>query len=64
VAFGTFLLYQHFRALPQEMVEAARVDGAGHLRILWSVVLPVSRPILVTVALIYVVSGWNEYLWP
>src|SRR5262249_852930 len=64
VAFGTFLLYQHFRSLPHEMIEAARVDGAGHLHILWSVVVPVSRPVIVTVALIYVVSGWNEYLWP
>jgi len=64
VAFGTFLLNQHFRSLPREMIEAARVDGSGHLRILWSVVLPVSRPVVVTVALIYVVSGWNEYLWP
>jgi sn-glycerol 3-phosphate transport system permease protein len=64
VAFGTFLLRQHFRSLPREMIEAARVDGAGHLRILWSVVMPVSRPVIVTVALIYVVAGWNEYLWP
>lgn len=64
VAFGTFLLRQHFRALPREMIEAARVDGAGHLRTLWSVVLPVSRPVVATVALIYVVAGWNEYLWP
>lgn len=64
VAFGTFLLRQHFRSLPHEMIEAARVDGAGHLRILWSVVLPVSRPVVVTVTLIYVVAGWNEYLWP
>jgi sn-glycerol 3-phosphate transport system permease protein len=64
VAFGTFLLRQHCLSLPREMIEAARVDGAGHLHILWSVVLPVSRPVVVTVALIYVVSGWNEYLWP
>lgn len=64
VAFGTFLLRQHFRALPREMIEAARVDGAGHLQILWSVVLPVSRPVVATVTLIYVVQAWNEYLWP
>lgn len=64
VAFGTFLLRQHFLSLPREMIEAARVDGAGHLSILWSVALPVSRPVVVTVALIYVVAGWNEYLWP
>jgi sn-glycerol 3-phosphate transport system permease protein len=64
VAFGTFLLRQHFLSLPREMIEAARIDGAGHPRILWSVVLPVSRPVIVTVALIYVVGSWNEYLWP
>lgn len=64
VAFGTFLLRQQFMALPNEMIEAARVDGAGHLRVLWSIVLPVTRPVVITVSLIYVVSGWNEYLWP
>lgn len=64
VALGTFLLRQHFLSLPKEIIEAARVDGAGHGRILWSVVLPVSRPVVVTVTLIYVVSSWNAYLWP
>lgn len=64
VAFGTFLLRQNFRALPREVIEAARLDGVGHVRMLWSVVLPMSRPTLVTFALISVVSKWNEYLWP
>jgi sn-glycerol 3-phosphate transport system permease protein len=64
VAFGTFLLRQHFLTLPREVIEAARIDGAGHLRLLWSVVLPMSRPTLVTFGLISVVGKWNEYIWP
>ena len=64
VALGVFLLRQAFLTIPRELIEAARIDGAGHLRILWSIVVPVTRPTLVTVALIYVVSGWNSYLWP
>jgi sn-glycerol 3-phosphate transport system permease protein len=64
VAFGTFLMRQHFLTLPKEVIEAARIDGTGHLRMLWSIVLPMSRPTLVTFALITVVAKWNEYLWP
>lgn len=64
VAFGTFLLRQQFLTIPREVVEAARMDGAGHFALLWRIVLPMSRPTLVTFALISVVSKWNEYLWP
>jgi len=64
VAFGTFLMRQQFLALPREVIEAARIDGAGHLRMLWQIVLPMSRPTLVTFALISLVAKWNEYLWP
>ncbi|MGE0228100.1 MAG: carbohydrate ABC transporter permease [Dehalococcoidia bacterium] len=64
VAFGTFLMRQHFLTLPREVIEAARIDGAGHLRMLWSIVLPMSRPTLVAFALITVVAKWNEYFWP
>lgn len=64
VAFTTFLLRQHFLTLPGEIMEAARLEGAGHLRMLWSIVLPLSRPILVTITLISVVAKWNDYLWP
>lgn len=63
-AFGAFFMHQHFRSLPREVLEAARVDGAGHLRTLWSVVLPMSRPVLVTLVLLTAVSRWNELLWP
>jgi len=64
VAFGTFLMRQQFLALPREVIEAARIDGAGHLRMLWQIVLPMSRPALATFALISIVAKWNEYLWP
>ncbi|MDQ6671824.1 MAG: carbohydrate ABC transporter permease [Chloroflexota bacterium] len=63
-AFGTFLLRQHFLSLPREVLDAARVDGAGHLRTLFNVVLPMSRPVLATLVLLTTVSRWNDYLWP
>lgn len=64
VAFGAFLLRQHFLTLPHEIMDAARLDGAGHLQTLWYVVLPLSKPVLVTVTLISVVTKWNDFLWP
>ena len=64
VAFGTFLLRQAFLGLPREVLDAARVDGCGHLRLLWDVVIPMARPVLATFALISLVGKWNEYLWP
>ena len=64
VAFTTFLLRQHFMTLPKEVMEAAIIEGAGHLRRLVSIVLPLSKPMLVTITLISVVAKWNDYLWP
>ena len=64
VAFGTFLMRNHFLTLPFEIIEAARMDGCGHLKLLVRVVLPMSWPTLVAFALITVVNEWNEYLWP
>lgn len=63
-AFGTFLLRQQFRQLPKSMFEAAEVDGAGHWRRLWRIAVPVSVPSLATVALVTIVSEWNDYIWP
>jgi sn-glycerol 3-phosphate transport system permease protein len=63
-AFGTFLLRQYFLTLPREVMEAAKVDGAGHLSILWNVVLPLSTPALITFGLISLVAKWNDFLWP
>lgn len=64
VALGTFLLRQQFLTIPKEIVEAAQMDGTGHLAMLWKVVLPMSRPTIVAVGLVAVVTEWNEYLWP
>ncbi|WP_040773357.1 carbohydrate ABC transporter permease, partial [Rhodococcus rhodnii] len=64
VAFGTFLMRNHFLSLPAEIIEAARMDGAGHARLLFRVVLPLSIPTMVAFAIITIVNEWNEYLWP
>jgi len=64
VAFGTFMLRQGFLGLPREVLDAARVDGAGHLRLLWDIAVPMAKPIIVTFALISMVAKWNDYLWP
>lgn len=63
-AFGTFLLRQHFRTLPASILESAEVDGAGHWRRLWQIVVPVSVPSIATVALVTIVTEWNDYIWP
>ena len=64
VAFGTFLMRNHFLSLPAEIIEAARMDGAGTFRLLFRVVLPLSGPTMVAFAIITIVTEWNEYLWP
>lgn len=64
IAFGTFLLRQYFRTIPLDLVDAAKVDGAGHLRTLLNVVLPVAAPAVATMALLSITAKWNEYLWP
>ncbi|MCZ2262159.1 carbohydrate ABC transporter permease [Isoptericola sp. QY 916] len=63
-AFGTFLFRQHFLTLPASILEAAELDGAGHWRKLWTFVVPMSTPTLAAVALVSVVTEWNDYLWP
>lgn len=64
VAFGTFLMRNQFLNLPGEIIEAARLDGAGPMKLLSRVVMPMSWPTLVAFSLITVVNEWNEYLWP
>jgi ABC-type glycerol-3-phosphate transport system permease component len=61
---AVFLLQDFFRQLPETLVEAARIDGAGELRIYVSVVLPLSLPITMTVAILNVLDTWNHYIWP
>lgn len=64
IAFGTFLLRQAFLGLPREVIEAAKLDGCGHLRLLKDMVIPMARAPLATVMLLVAVNKWNEYLWP
>ena len=63
-AFGIFFLRQFFRTLPIEYEEAARVDGANRLTVLWRVVLPLSGPALATLAALTILDSWNSFLWP
>ncbi|HVY14861.1 MAG TPA: carbohydrate ABC transporter permease [Rhodopila sp.] len=63
-AFGVFLMRQTFRSLPRDYEEAAVVDGASRLRIIWHVLLPLARPGLIAFAIVSVTSHWNEFLWP
>jgi len=62
--FSIFLIRQHFKTVPASLYEAAKMDGAGDLRFIWHVLLPVSRPVLVTVSLFSVIGSWNSFLWP
>ncbi|MDM7916874.1 MAG: carbohydrate ABC transporter permease [Candidatus Eisenbacteria bacterium] len=62
--FAIFLIRQYMIGLPDDLLNAARIDGAGEFRIFWSVVLPVVRPILVTLAAFTFLSAWNDFLWP
>jgi sn-glycerol 3-phosphate transport system permease protein len=63
-AFGVFLLRQFFLQLPRELFDAARIDGCGHLRTFFALVLPLSRPALSTLCVYVFLSHWNSYLWP
>jgi multiple sugar transport system permease protein len=63
-AFGTFLLRQFFLTIPKELEEAAKIDGCGHLRILWSIILPISAPAFAVLAVFTFISYWNSFLWP
>jgi multiple sugar transport system permease protein len=63
-AFGIFLLRQFFRTLPVELEEAARIDGASRLSVLFKIILPLSGPALATVAVITFLWTWNDFLWP
>jgi multiple sugar transport system permease protein len=62
--FGIFLVRQFFLTIPRDLENAARIDGAGTLQILFQVILPLSRPILATLAIITFVGAWNNFLWP
>lgn len=61
---GTFLLRQYMMTIPKELVEAATMDGAGHLRILLTLIVPLARPTIITVAMIAIIDDWNSFIWP
>lgn len=63
-AQAVFLMRQFIHGLPDELFEAARVDGAGEFTIFWRIVLPLSRPILATLGLFVLLWHWNDFLWP
>lgn len=63
-AFNVVLVTRFFNGLPREIFEAARTDGAGPFRLFWSIVLPMSRPILGVVSVFAIVTAWKDYLWP
>jgi sn-glycerol 3-phosphate transport system permease protein len=63
-AFGTFLLRQSFKQFPRELYDAARMDGMGHLRFLWTILVPLSRPALTAVGVYVFITSWNMYFWP
>jgi multiple sugar transport system permease protein len=62
--FAIFLIRQYALSIPDELLDAARVDGASEFRIFWTIVLPVLRPILVTLATFTFLSMWNDFMWP
>jgi ABC-type glycerol-3-phosphate transport system permease component len=62
--FAIFFLRQHFKSIPQDVIDAARLDGASAWRILWNIVVPMSRPAVAAVALWVFLDQWNNYIWP
>jgi multiple sugar transport system permease protein len=62
--FGIFLIRQYALSLPDELLEAARIDGASEGRIFWSLVVPLLQPILVTLAILTFLATWNDFMWP
>jgi multiple sugar transport system permease protein len=62
--FGIFLVRQYARSIPDELIEAARLDGAGELRIFFGIVLPLLKPVLVTLAIFTFMAAWNDFMWP
>ncbi|MFT4280848.1 carbohydrate ABC transporter permease [Microbacterium sp.] len=63
-AFNILLVKRFFDSLPREVFEAARTDGAGAFRLFWSIVLPMSKPILGVVSVFAIIAAWKDYLWP
>jgi multiple sugar transport system permease protein len=63
-AFGVFLMRQFIQSIPDDLLEAARIDAASELRIFWQIVLPLCRPALATLGILTFLASWNNFLWP
>jgi len=63
-AFGIFLLVQFFKSIPNDFVDAARIDGASEFQVLFKVMLPMAKPALATISVISFMANWNDFLWP
>jgi multiple sugar transport system permease protein len=63
-AFNILLVTRFFNNLPREVFEAAKTDGAGPFRLFWSIVLPMSKPILGVISVFAIINAWKDYLWP
>ncbi|HZE41459.1 MAG TPA: carbohydrate ABC transporter permease [Stackebrandtia sp.] len=63
-AFGIFLLRQFYLNIPSELEDAARLDGCGYLRMYWHLILPLSRPIMSSLAVLFFLANWNSFVWP
>ena len=62
--FTIFLLRQQFKTIPSELFDAARIDGCGRFRTLWTLVLPLSKSVIVTAAIFGFIGSWNSFMWP
>jgi multiple sugar transport system permease protein len=62
--FGIFLVRQYARSIPDELLEAARIDGASEMRIFFQIVLPMLKPVLVTLTIFTFMAAWNDFMWP
>jgi multiple sugar transport system permease protein len=63
-AFNVYVLKRFFDQIPDDLLDQAAIDGAGRLRILWSVVLPLSRPVLAVISIFAIIAMWKDFLWP
>ena len=63
-AFGVFLMRQFMENVPDELIEAARIDGCGEIRVFRSVVIPLIRPVIISLTVFTFITSWNDFLWP
>jgi len=63
-AIGVFLARQYLLSIPDEMLDAARVDGAGEWTVFWRIILPLSKPVMAVLGILFFTTSWNDYIWP